>query len=523
MGNCSAEKYPVFRKLNKSASYFPNNPFDYNLKKNMSTNNININTINTINNNYQKIYRISRQRKVMHKKKIITIDSYTNKSTNSKSKNTMTDLSDNNNNNNNNNNNIKNNNNNNINNNNNNDNHQYKNLDKNIIYNIKLDKYNRIIELNSNNNSNSNKSLNSLNLLRRISLNNIENNLNNYKTNLRKNHSNVNTITNVRNTITLNQINSNHINEKLKKDEKFFNNIYTNHGFHLFNNIGYKCLKTIQGHSDKIVYAIELMDHKIATSSYDSTIKIWNLYPRIKNEKTINEIGYSLCLLEFEKNMLLSGTNKNVINLYNLINLKLLFSFKSHESLVNNLVKINNKYFASCSNDKKIIIWDYQKKLCIKVLKGHIGGILSLIILSDNTLCSAGADLSIKIWDWKRDEYSTLIGHTKWIKCLCQLDNDYILSGSDDKSIKIWSNKKCIKTLIGHGRSVRTLCQINSYFFASGSFDKTIKVWDIYNFSCIHTIYGHKDLILVVIKISNSLIVSCSNDHEIKIWKQINK
>ena len=46
-----------------------------------------------------------------------------------------------------------------------------------------------------------------------------------------------------------------------------------------------------------------------------------------------------------------------------------------------------------------------------------MGGILSLIILSDGALCSAGVDLSIKIWDLKTDECSTLIGHTKWIKC----------------------------------------------------------------------------------------------------------
>jgi WD40 repeat protein len=293
----------------------------------------------------------------------------------------------------------------------------------------------------------------------------------------------------------------------------------------VLNESYFKCIKTISdSHKDKIVCMTELFDGKIATGSYDNTIKIWNLNSFNNNcEKTITEEGNVFCLIEFENNMLLSGTNKNNINLFNLNNKKNnnIFSFKGHKLWVTNLVKLNNKYFASSSNDNQIRIWDYYNKICSNILIGHADGVLSVTYLSDGQLCSGGADLSIKIWDWTRGICtSTLLGHKKWIKCLHQLSNKYILSGSDDKTIKVWFDNKCINTLVGHTKSVRTLCQINNYSFASGSFDKTIKIWDILKFNCIQTIYAHKDLILNLIRKRTGEIISCSNDSEIKIWKQ---
>ena len=495
MGNCSTEYNHNTRRSN-------NPPSLHNNQNNNKQNNYNSYTEEINNSNTtlpipetQEVYKISRKTRLKKKNNInqvnfFRVNTNTDNSTYSKSKNTPTELSEN-----------------------------------NLSSTIPVNKYNlnsRIKTLKEAKSINSSFTLSSLDnhfFPENNNNNNFNQKFNEVKSKIRRKIHSSDKVLPITTEETL---------DKIHENKAIENKIIKNNGISILNKNYFKCLKTIHGHNDKIVCITELSMGKIATGSYDNTIKIWDIKDyNDMCERTINEEGSVLCLLEFEYGMLLSGTNKNNINLFNLnnnLNNNKIFSFKGHELWVNGLVKLNNIYFASCSNDNNIIIWDFHNKICSSILRGHVDGVLSIILLFDRKLCSGGADLSIKIWDWEKGEcLSTLLGHKKWIKCLCQLTNNLILSGSDDKTIKVWINNKCVKNLEGHTKSVRTICQINNTFFASGSFDKTIKIWDIFNLSCVQTIHGHKDLILTIIRRNNGEIISCSNDHEIKIWKQISE
>ena len=66
----------------------------------------------------------------------------------------------------------------------------------------------------------------------------------------------------------------------------------------------YNNTQTILGHSEKVTHLIQLESGKLASGSYDKTIRIWDASDKSKAEaeKIIQEDGYVLSLLEFEKN-----------------------------------------------------------------------------------------------------------------------------------------------------------------------------------------------------------------------------
>ena len=54
---------------------------------------------------------------------------------------------------------------------------------------------------------------------------------------------------------------------------------------------------------------------------------------------------------------------------------------------------------ASGSYDKTIRVWNFESGECLKVLKGHTGGVTSLCISPSNGyLCSGSDDKSIIVW-----------------------------------------------------------------------------------------------------------------------------
>ena len=279
-----------------------------------------------------------------------------------------------------------------------------------------------------------------------------------------------------------------------------------------------------EAHYDIITCLIELHNKKIMTGSYDKTVKTWNLDQNFnfQCDRIVKTEEKVMCLLEFESNMILIGTQLETIGLIDINNPKQkMHSFKGHLLYINCLVKCDEQNFASASNDTDIRIWNYYKRECIGVLSGHQNNIFCLIKLKNGKLCSGSADKTIKIWNWNENKCEINITvNRSWIKCLYELNNGNIISGGDDAMISVWENNKEKKELKGHEDSIKALYAIDERYIASASFDKTIKIWDLNTGNNIQTLIGHLDKVICVLYHSDGYLLSCSKDKTLKIWKQ---
>jgi WD40 repeat protein len=292
----------------------------------------------------------------------------------------------------------------------------------------------------------------------------------------------------------------------------------------------YILVKTLNNDNSRIFSLIHLNSNLILTGSENGKIYAWDL----KQESPTNEIqaiGKIFCLLEFEDNMILTGNELNTISLWNLNSKQKLNDFNGHEGWITSLVKCDDYYFASSSNDYNIIIWNFREERQFRIIeKAHDSCVLTLIKLKDDSICSSGADFQIKKWDWRTGECTFIIigvQTMKLIRCLCELEDGTLLSGSDDNLITIWKGEEIYKTLEGHEHCIKSICQIDEEHFASGGFDNKIKIWECknnYNYiKCVQTLEGHQSNINCVINLNDNenVLVSCSSDRTIKVWKPV--
>ena len=178
---------------------------------------------------------------------------------------------------------------------------------------------------------------------------------------------------------------------------------------------------------------------------------------------------------------------------------------------------------ASASADKTIKLWKRDGTL-LKTLQGHNGNVW-MVSFSPNgqILASASADKTIKLWKRDGTLLKTLQGHQDEVTSVSfSPDGETFASTSVDKTIKLWSRDgTLLKTLPGHQDGVISVSfSPDGQTLASASMDKTIKLWSR-DGTLLKTLLGHQSLVWSVsFSPDGQTLASASWDNTIKLWSK---
>ncbi|KAL8946864.1 MAG: hypothetical protein Q9222_006792 [Ikaeria aurantiellina] len=290
--------------------------------------------------------------------------------------------------------------------------------------------------------------------------------------------------------------------------------------------------KIFRGHSNGIM-CLQFDDHTLATGSYDSTIKIWDL-ETCEEIRTLKGHEMGIRCLQFDETKLISG-----------------------------------------SMDQSIKVWNWQTGQCLSNLQGHNGGVIGLHY--DSTLLASGSmDQTVKIWNFEDKSAFCLRGHADWVNAVrLHSASRTVVSASDDGTAKMWDldTRQCIRTFDGHVGQVQQVLLMPPEFdfdeegeanqdqdgasstasyqsaaatsqdamdasrqecFGSGfstnaerplpprymltsALDSTIRLWDTTTGKCLHTYFGHLEGVWALAA-DTLRIVSGAEDRMVKVW-----
>ncbi|RMZ91515.1 hypothetical protein DV736_g1240, partial [Chaetothyriales sp. CBS 134916] len=283
-------------------------------------------------------------------------------------------------------------------------------------------------------------------------------------------------------------------------------------------------IKVLKGHTNGVM-ALQILDHILATGSYDATIKIWDLDTG-EEIRTLTGHTMGIRCLQFDEQKLISG-----------------------------------------SLDKTIKVWNWRTGECKATYHGHSDGIISLHF-NGNILASGAADNTVRLWNFSDRSSFCMKGHTDWVNSVrVDTASRTLVTASDDCTVKLWDldSRRCIRTYEGHVGHVQQVLTLSPEFDAeedlppnspssdgpasphlpvfssqsleplsdlfpcdptpppppkymlTSSLDATIRLWEVASGRCIRTYFGHVEGVWTIAA-DTLRIVSGAHDRTVKVW-----
>jgi WD40 repeat protein len=259
---------------------------------------------------------------------------------------------------------------------------------------------------------------------------------------------------------------------------------------------GVTLYRTLRGHKSVISQiAWSVNGQWIASSSFDSTVQLWDMHK-----------GQSFHTL------------------------------RGHSSSVNCAAwSHDGRILASGSRDNTIHIWDSLTGRSLETLGGHLSYVNSLSWSPrDYLLASGSEDNVIRIWSLHIEQHRHIFRqnqdqeifreHSNSVNCVAWSPNGYILAScSDDNTICLRNTENMRSLRISAGKTGSVLSLVwspNGEILASTSSDGTIKLWNPFTGMLVRILEGHSSFITCVsFSYDGHLIASKSGDGTVRIWR----
>jgi WD40 repeat protein len=285
---------------------------------------------------------------------------------------------------------------------------------------------------------------------------------------------------------------------------------------------GLKERNRLTGHSDWVSSVVFSPDSKtIATSSYDNTMKLWNLSGQVQHTFKGHSGPVSSVVFSPDGKTIATGSDDETVKLWNLSG-QVLRTFIGHSGPVSSVVfSPDGKTIATGSDDETVKLWNLSGQVQ-HTFKGHSGPVTSVMFSRDGkTIATGSDDNTVKLWNLSGQVQHTFIGHSGPVTSVVfSPDGKTIATGSDDNTVKLWNLSDPVpQTFKEHSHIVTSVVfSPDGKTIATGSDDNTVKLWNLSG-QVQHTFKGHSGPVTsVMFSRDGKTIATGSKDNTMKLW-----
>jgi F-box/WD-40 domain protein MET30 len=277
-----------------------------------------------------------------------------------------------------------------------------------------------------------------------------------------------------------------------------------------------ECLRTLKGHGSG-VRCLQFDECKLVSGSLDRTMKVWN-WRTGECVATYSAHSDGVIGLSFDGNILASGSIDSVVKIWNFED-KTTFCLQGHSDWVNCVrVDAASRTVVSASDDCSVRLWDLDDRSCVRVLEGHVGQVQQVVLMPSDyepELDSAGpAD------DAGARSPLLPIPHVNGANGATARDHGNAHahaaapnSGATPKSMTDTE----LRASYGRGFITSPSRPLPPRYILTAALDSTVRLWDTSTGTCLRAFFGHVEGIWALAA-DTLRCVSGAEDRMVKVW-----
>ena len=287
----------------------------------------------------------------------------------------------------------------------------------------------------------------------------------------------------------------------------------------LWNRKDGKLLHTFSGYDNKVEAINFSPDGKIIASASDRTIRIWN-----RDSPTPDTIIGTSFNFSGDNKTIVTAKDKTIY-LWLLRDRKLVKSFPSgHKKNINQVrFSPDGQTIASASADHTIKLWNLQGNLQ-GTLRGHKGSVTSVSFSPNGKIIASGSrDKTIMLWERDRRCKKKFDTGSEVTSISFSPDSERIASANRDNTVKLWtlkdkSDKPSFPFKEKHQKAVLDVSfSPDGNTIASASVDETVMLWNLKDGTST-PLHHQAQVNRVTFSPSGQILASASEDNTIKLW-----
>ena len=274
---------------------------------------------------------------------------------------------------------------------------------------------------------------------------------------------------------------------------------------------------------------IQFKDGIIATGHYSNKKVSFYQYNFKKiTENSISTPGNVTCLCEVNNKALAIGNySPYIILLYDISEkvYKEIKKLEGHSGRINSIIDLNDNYLVSGGQGSyEIFFWDKKNNYNLQKLSGHSSNINCIIKLYMNDYyASCSDDKTIRIWN-NMSNIRTISCNNP-VKQIIQLKNKKIVCADSGRYLYIYnennySNEKTINS--EHSSNITKIIQLKDLRILTCSDDKHIKLFEPSNYKCLNYslsfTFNNNSNIKTILQTENYQIISGDSNGFLKVW-----